>query len=240
MQAITLFLSDPYNVAGILLFAYIYFIICKRMLHFRAFNVWNAKTNPNAWWRFDRSSIKCAYRHGRRHVLKKIEDFCIMVNRVMYRREILVKLYGEEGNDLHMPTVWMKKSDLSRKERMTKTIKCRPVSSPDKHGFAFITEKHAYISAVETLAGATRLAGKPYKYVSLDHYEMIQMPQELFLKDEIVKARVERLKEDHAFIVRHYKRAALSYRLAYGRCLPLKYFLPHYQYSPISHDMAII
>lgn len=171
---------------------------------------------------------------------KKIEDFCIMVNRVMYRREILVKLYGEDGNDLHMPTVWMKKSDLSRKERMTKTIKCCPVSSPDGHGFAFITEKHAYISAVETLAGATRLAGKPYKYASLDHYEMIQMPQELFLKDEVIKARVERLKEDHAFIVRHYKRAALSYRLAYGRCLPLKYFLPHYQYSPISHDMAII
>ena len=60
------------------------------------------------------------------------------------------------------------------------------------------------------------------------------------MKDEVVKARVERLKEDHAFIIRHYKRAALSYRLAYGRCLPLKYFLPHYQYSPISHDMAII
>lgn len=240
MQAITLFLSDPYNVAGILLFAYIYFMVCKRMLHFRAFNVWNAKTNPNAWWRFDRSSIKYAYRHGRRHMPKKIEDFCIMVNRVMYRREILVKLYGEDGNDLHMPTVWMKKSDLSRKERMIKTIKCCPVSSPDGHGFAFITEKHAYISAVETLAGATRLAGKPYKYASLDHYEMIQMPQELFLKDEVIKARVERLKEDHAFIVRHYKRAALSYRLAYGRCLPLKYFLPHYQYSPISHDMAII
>ena len=240
MQAITLFLSDPYNVAGILLFAYIYFMVCKRMLHFRAFNVWNAKTNPNAWWRFDRSSIKYAYRHGRRHMPKKIEEFCIMVNRVMYRREILVKLYGEDGNDLHMPTVWMKKSDLSRKERMTKTIKCCPVSSPDGHGFAFITEKHAYISAVETLAGATRLAGKPYKYASLDHYKMIQMPHELFLKDEVIKARVERLKEDHAFIVRHYKRAALSYRLAYGRCLPLKYFLPHYQYSPISHDMAII
>lgn len=81
------------------------------MLHFRAFNVWNIKTNPNAWWRFDRSSIKYAYKVGRRHVPKKIEDFCIMVNRVMYRREILVKLYGEDGNDLHMPTVWMKKSD---------------------------------------------------------------------------------------------------------------------------------
>lgn len=240
MQAIVLFLSDPYNVAGILLFTYIYFMVCKRMLHFRAFNVWNIKTNPNAWWRFDRSSIKYAYKVGRRHVPKKIEDFCIMVNRVMYRREILVKLYGEDGNDLHMPTVWMKKSDLTRKERMTKTLKCVPVCSPDKHGFAFITENHAYVSAVETLAGSSRAGGKTCEYVSLYHYEMIQMPQELFMKDEVVKARVERLKEDHAFIVRHYKRAALSYRLAYGSCLPLKYFLPHYQYSPISHDMAII
>lgn len=39
MQAIVLFLSAPYNVAGIILFAYIYFVVCKRMLHFRAFNV---------------------------------------------------------------------------------------------------------------------------------------------------------------------------------------------------------
>lgn len=240
MQAIAQFLSDPCNVAGIILFTYIYFMVCKRMLHFRAFNVWNIKTNPNAWWRFDRSSIKYAYKVGRRHVPKKIEDFCIMVNRVMYRREILVKLYGSDGNDLHMPTVWMKKSDLTPKERMTKTLKCEPVCSPDEHGFAFITENHAYVSAVETLAGSSRAGGKSCEYVSLYHYEMIQIPQELFMKDEVVKARVERLKEDHAFIVRHYKRAALSYRLAYGRCLPLKYFLPHYQYSPISHDMAII
>ena len=139
-----------------------------------------------------------------------------------------------------MPTVWIKKSDLTRKERMTKTLKCVPACSPDKHGFAFITENHAYVSAVETLAGSSRAGGKTCEYVSLYHYEMIQMPQELFMEDEVVKARVERLKEDHAFIVRHYKRAALSYRLAYGSCLPLKYFLPHYQYSPISHDMAII
>lgn len=240
MQAIAQFLSDPCNVAGIILLTYIYFMVCKRMLHFRAFNVWNIKTNPNAWWRFDRSSIKYAYKVGRRHVPKKIEDFCIMVNRVMYRREILVKLYGTDGNDLHMPTVWIKKSDLTPKERMTKTIKCAPVCSPDEHGFAFVTENHAYVSAVETLAGSSRAGGKSCEYVSLYHYEMIQMPQELFMKDEVVKARVERLKEDQAFIVRHYKRAALSYRLAYGRCLPLKYFLPHYQYSPISHDMAII
>ena len=185
-------------------------------------------------------TMKNAYKVGRRHVPKKIEDFCIMVNRVMYRREILVKLYGEDGNDLHMSTVWMKKSDLTRKERMTKTLKCVPVCSPDKHGFAFITENHAYVSAVETLAGSSRAGGKTCEYVSLYHYEMIQMPQELFMEGEVVKARVERLKEDHAFIVRHYKRAALSYRLAYGSCLPLKYFLPHYQYSPISHDMAII
>ena len=85
-----------------------------------------------------------------------------------------------------------------------------------------------------------QLLAVPTCVVALTKCDLVDEEWALFMEDEVVKARVERLKEDHAFIVRHYKRAALSYRLAYGRCLPLKYFLPHYQYSPISHDMAII
>lgn len=239
-NAVREFVSDPVNDAMVVLILFLYNAVIKYRLHFRAFNVWDPKTNPHGGDSSQSKKICRVYRKNKSCIPEKIEDFCIMVNRIKFRHEIKVELYSIDGHDLHLDRVWMKKDDLTPYERWTKVVKCTPVASPDKHGLAFTTDSAAFVSAVQPMACSTPGDSARLAFASMENYEMIRIAKENLTEEHVVEKRLKRLKEDQSFIARHFKRAALSYWHAYGHLFPGKWFLPHYQYSPATHDMIVI
>ena len=213
-------------------------IIARDVFHFRAWNVHCIKTNPNACWRSDRHEIGGLYADmGEVQLLNKIEDFCLMVLRVRYRHEVRVRLLDEARKTVFATRVWIPKKNLTPVERLTKRIRVERVY--DRGSFIGVVKGNRFMTpAKNILDGIYEISEKPARYVSNTIPEIIVLSADSASRENVAKAIRNRQTEDRDFVERHFRRAAWSYFLAYGNCVPVSTFLRKTRYSAQSHGMV--
>lgn len=222
---------------GLIAFAAV-LIVARDVFHFRAWNVHCIKTNPNACWRSDRREIGGLYADmGEVQLLNKIEDFCLMVLRVRYRREVRVRLCDEARDTVFATRVWFPRHDLTFAERLTKRIVVSRVY--DNGSFIGVASGNRFMTpAKNILDGVYEIPEKSARYVSNVIPEMIVLPADTATGARVRKAMRERQKADREFVERHFRRAAWSYFLAYGNCVPMSTFFHKTRYSAQCHGMV--
>lgn len=215
------------------------YLLARKVLHLRAWNVHNIKTNRHCNWRGDRKSIGyCFNGIGEVQLQNRIEDFCLMVLRVRYRNETRVKLVDETGETVFATRVWVPKSRLTPGERFAKKISVTKLTGADGKCYGITAGKRFMVPAKNILEGVYQMRGKYWRYNSNTIPEMIVLPAS-DASEAAAKAAVrDRRREDRRFVERHYRRAAWSWRLAYGRCVRLVWFLPIVRYDALEHEVV--
>lgn len=227
------------TIVTILVLATLY-ALARRFLHFRAWSVFNIKTNPHACWRSDRQDAIEAYNdlYGA-HFYNKIEDFCLMVRRVHYNRDVRVKLIDGAGDTVFASRVWVARKDLTPAERLTGKVHVERAYDANGGFLGVKAGERFMLPASNLLDGVDEYETDLFRYISNVIPEMIVTREKVVDGNDTRELIEARKKADRDFVEKHFKRAARSYRHAYGRCVPLKFFLGKYSYDAEIHRIVL-